>query len=190
MSRQICIFSFEIKKSSDNLIDRLCYCYGNVYCNIYKSGAMNLKRSPFLINIFVMLINKLRSKYDLHIVSDMKSIVELNIYLHLNGFDSIVDVIDINSCSAIWKLSDNCDETPTEYKLIYKKYAQNIFQKENMTTLNFSREGIKKLDKHSINILLQSMSYAIDFPSDATNIITEFCQIPSLFLDRQKNKYH
>jgi hypothetical protein len=177
MRKPICIFSFEIKRNEHDSVAKICYCYGSIYSEIYKSGTMNLVRSPFLINIFLSLINKLKTKYELHMVSNIRSITEINIYLSTLQLEPLLNVIDINSCSIIWKLHDSNEKIPIDYKEIYKKYTFNIFQKENFRTIIFSKEELKKLNSHEINILLQGMSYAVNYKFDAIKIISDIYQM-------------
>lgn len=178
MPKQVRLFCFVVKKNENNQINKISYCYGDTNCTIYKSGTMNITKSPHLINIFMSIIDDLCLKFQVHLISKMSSIVDLNMHLLSLNIRPIRDVIDIDSCSIIWKLYDNFVTIPLDHKEIYIKYVQNTFHKENYKITDFSADGIKKLNKHDINILSQGMSYAIEYPLDAKKIVEEIYQIP------------
>ncbi|XWV24519.1 putative ORFan [Tupanvirus deep ocean] len=173
MTKKDYVFTFEVKKNNKKIIERLCYCHGDIYGCIYKSGAMNLIRSPFLVDMFLMITKNLSEKYNLHIVSDMESIVSLNLYLIIMGKETITNVIDINSCSTVWKLTKDDDTIIYDCKKVFKKYVDNVFRYPQHHVFLFSKEELDNLEKDKLNMLLQGMSYAIESPLDAIRIISE-----------------
>lgn len=165
------IFSFETITTGNNYISdkisRLCYCYGDTVGNIYKSGAMNLLKSPFLINNFLELLDKIKSKHELHIVSNMDSIIFLAMCLAEKNLKLPENIIDINSYISSWKLFNYCENNLNSYtfKEIYKVFVRikyhypklEIFDKNN----NLKQNNM---------FFLKGITYALEYPLEAIKI--------------------
>ena len=176
ISKQNLIFSFVTKKNEKNQMEILCYCYGNSFGTIYKSGAMRIIKSPFLINIFINMINNLSNKYELYLVSNLDSIVCLNNYLNLLKINCITNIIDIDSCMIIWNHNIEKSQTPIvvlDHKQIYKNFISYYFHYPNHKIFIFKKEHLDNMDEQNKHMLLQGMTYALDFPLDAVKIISK-----------------
>ncbi|XWV25751.1 putative orfan [Tupanvirus soda lake] len=189
MSKKDYVFSFEVKKNNKKIIEKLCYCHGDIYGSVCKSGAMNLIRSPFLVDTFLMITKKLSDKYNLHIVSNMDSILSLNLYLVIMGKETIVNIIDIDSCSVVWNLTKSNETIVHDYKKVFKKYIDNIFRYPQHHIFLFTKNELDNLEKEKLHMLLQGMSYAIDCPLDASRIISERNQSPYSINNINKMRY-
>lgn len=177
MIKEICIFSFNvvIHSGKENIIDKLCYCYGNIYGIINKSGIMNLIRSPFLLNIFLDIIDKIKNEYDIQMVSDIKSITLLNNYLIKNNLKQILDIIDINSFISLCN-TYKCTDESMQY--INAKQIYYLFIKIKYSYPKYQVFIIKngeKIDenKEFAEIFIRGMEFALEFPLDALKIISK-----------------
>ena len=137
---------------------------------------MRIIKSPFLINIFVDMINNLLDKYKLYLVSNLDSIVCLNNYLYSLKIDCVSNVIDIDSCSIIWNQNIETSQTSKvllDHKQIYKNFISHYFHYPNHKIFVFKKEHLDNMDEQNKHMLLQGMTYALDFPLDAIKIITK-----------------